>query len=286
MQVRKLLHSAGVFICTRPDQIDGLAAIGSMPSIYQAVDDYAAYRRGWEEQEIELLKRVHHVCAVSSALAEKFIRVAGLGPEKISVLPNAIAAEWIPPQVPSLQLNRSRPLAGVLGRVSSRLRLDWLAEAIERTPWLDWLFAGDIEDAELEAADRPVLRQILKHPCCRFTGRQSQAQLAAHASTIDLAVIPYSERSVNPLASPARFFLHLAFGRPILVTPGCRQLEEFSPLVVQCTSPTVMVAQLERLKDCNFDDGLLSKRWEAAHQHTWDIRANSLIEIATRLIDR
>jgi hypothetical protein len=92
-------------------------------------------------------------------------------------------------------------------------------------------------------------------------------------------VVPYSELSLNPLASPRRLFLHLPFGAPILATPGCAQLEEFEPLVVACASPDAFVRALERLRARNFDDGLREARWREATSHTWTKRAHDLREI-------
>src|SRR5690606_34072210 len=114
-----------------------------------------------------------------------------------AVVPNAVPADLIPtdPPRPHLRehetIDRAPPIAGVLGSLSSRLRLCWLREVVQATPWLHWRFVGPISDAELAPGDRFHLRWLEQHPRCRFEGPRSYRQLVQYANLLDVAVMPF-----------------------------------------------------------------------------------------------
>jgi glycosyltransferase involved in cell wall biosynthesis len=156
--------------------------------------------------------------------------------------------------------------------------LEWLAYAANRTPNYDWLFVGDVETSELLDADRPHLDRLRELPNCIFAGAKPYKQLQNYACRLDVALLPYSDRSVNPSACPMRLYVHLAYGQPILATPGCDMLEEMAPLVAMCASPDDLVQRLRDFEQAGFDDGLWERRWREAASNTWTLRAEQLLE--------
>lgn len=267
-----------VTLATSPDQAE-LASQLPMPRFYLATDDFTASE--WAparvlEAERRLVDGCRAVFAVSSGLADALCERHGIPRDQITVLPNAVPADLIASEapVPHVQTS-SRPVAGVLGSLSSRLRLDWLREMVEATPWLQWRFVGGIEQSELAPGDRFHLRWLEQHPRCRFEGPRPYRELVQYATTLDVAVMPYSTRAANVVGSPSRLFAHLAAGHPILATPGCNQVDELAgSLVTTCEEPGALVAKLEQLRAQQFDDGLHRARWELAQQHTWAQRAS------------
>lgn len=266
-----------VTLATSPDQAE-LASQLPMPRFYLATDDFTAYE--WAparvlEAERRLVDGCRAVFAVSSGLADALCERHGIPRDQITVLPNAVPADLIASEapVPHVQTD-SRPVAGVLGSLSSRLRLDWLREMVDATPWLQWRFVGGIEQSELAPGDRFHLRWLEQHPRCRFEGSRPYRELVQYATTLDVAVMPYSTRASNVIGSPSRLFAHLAAGHPILATPGCKQVGELAgSLVTTCDEPGDLVAKLEQLRERGFDDGLHRARWELAQQNTWAQRA-------------
>ena len=275
---RKAVHDKAV-IFTRPDHAALLPYFARQKKIYYAIDDYAQYRTDWLSGEKRLLAACDHVVAVSQALGKRLIERESSARARLSISPNAVPGAWIPEAPPQTSrdlpdgLRLQRPIAGVLGSISSRLRLDWLAEAVNAEPGLYWLFAGSVEQGELRDEHRPVLAWLEAHPRCRFLGRQSYEQLARLAACLDVAVLPYSEASVNPYGSSVRLYLHLPFAQPVVATPGCLAVEEYQPLVRMCRSAGEFVRVLRDLKERDFDDGLRRARWEAAQNHSWARRA-------------
>lgn len=287
---RRLGADCQAVIFTRPDQEPLLNSFPSATRIYLVNDDFSQYGRNWLAEEVTLLQSVDLIFAVSRSLAELLAVRAGAASPHIAVLPNALPALQVPPQpptgpatMPSDIRTTGRPLAGVLGRISSRLRLDWLQQAIEATPWLHWVFAGDIEEGELLEQDRPIIEWLKQHPRCAITGRLPYDRMAEIADALEVAVMPYSERSTNSHGSPMRLFLHLPRFAPILATPGCRQSAEYAPWVRCCADPAALIAALEELRGRGFDDGQRETRWRESAQHTWDARARLLLDHLTSI---
>lgn len=276
-------------VFTRPDQAPMLADFAAVSRVvYFAKDDYATYGRDWDAAETQLLAAARHVVCVSRALAQAVAQRHPAAAAKTIVLPNAIPTSWLPPAPPAQPTalpaeiaHLPRPLAGVLGRISSRLRLDWLLETIERDPSLHWVFVGDIERAELAPEDRPRLTALQQHPRCTFLGPRDFAELRAFAAALDIAVLPYSARSTNPNGSAVRLFFHLPFAAPLLATPGCAQVDEFVPFVRRCDSAAGLSQALRELRAQNFDDGHREARWRLAQENTWAARARQWLPLVS-----
>lgn len=268
-----------ITLATSPDQAELVAQLPA-PRCYHAIDDFTV--SGWAparvvEAERKLIAGCQSLFAVSSGLADALAVRHGLTRAQVTVLPNAVPAELIATTAPGPRglLAARTPVAGVLGSLSSRIRLGWLREVVHATPWLHWRFVGGIDEAALAPGDRFHLRWLEQHPRCRFEGPRAYRELVQYATSLDVAVMPYSERTA--LGSPSRLFAHLAAGHPILATPGCHQVDEVAgALVTTCPEPGALIAELERLRDRGFDDGLHRARWELAHQHTWTQRARLL----------
>lgn len=277
-KLRRLASAHATVIFTRPDQAALLPWFGAARKVYYAIDDYMTYNAGWRERELALLDAADLVVAVSPRLAEVLRDRAPRIEKRLIVSPNAVPADWIPTAVPPVRTNISRkPRIGIIGRISSRLRMDWLAEVAARTASFEWVFIGDVEEGELLDADRPHLAKLQSLGNCVFAGPKPYTDLREQAGTLDIAVLPYSERSVNPCASPMRLFIHLAFGTPILATPGCDMLERYDPLVKTCRSANELLAALRLLEVGGFDDGLREDRWREAGKHNWTLRAQTLL---------
>ena len=273
------LLRAPIVILTSPAQWWLTRCFPRAVFFYYAIDNYAL-GYGWTPAQVtrwerRIVRRCARVVAVSTALAAELGRRHALPARQLVVSPNAVPAELIAPQpAPRRRFTTAAPpLAGVLGRISGRLRLTWLCEAVAALPWLHWRFAGAVDEAELEPGDGDALAWLRRHPRCQFLGRLPYRELVRQAGAVDVGVVPYSDRSTNPWGSPARLFMHLAAGRPVLGTAGCAQLAEFAPLVTLCDDAPTLVASLDALRRCEFDDGLQAARLAAAREHTWARRA-------------
>ncbi len=276
---------ATTVVLTRPDQAALLPELSGKRRMYYAIDDYETYGRDWSAAERNVLQTVDHVVAVSTGLAAKLSSQVGRR-TRVTVCPNAIPASWLARSAhpatrqhartalrQRLGLRPDAPLVGVLGRVSSRLRLDWLLAAVEAEPRLHWVFVGDLEPAEVVPDDRVRIARLQNHPRVHLTGRVPFAAMLDHAAALDLAVLPYSDRSTNPLGSAVRLFLHLPHPAPLLATDGCRQVRELAPQLTYFQSADELIAALRAHHDRAFVDPAYPARVQLAQQHTWEARA-------------
>jgi glycosyltransferase involved in cell wall biosynthesis len=283
--LRRRWPDIGAVVFTRPDQASLLDAFRGTRRVYYAIDDYAAYGRDWLPSERLLLSQADRVVCASRSLAGVLAEREPSAAPKTTVLPNAVPEHWLPPAPPDgpLELPEGlslpRPLAGVIGRISSRLRLDWILDVVEREPWLHWVFVGDVEREEVTADDKRLIRALRQHPRCTLLGARPFSQLRAFAAAFDVGVLPYSDRSTNPHGSPVRLFIQLPWAAPLLATPGCAQVGDFGPLVTLCDSPAALAGSLGDLRARGFDDRRREERWKAAHEHTWEVRARAWLPL-------
>lgn len=282
---------AGTVVFTRPDQRSLVRHFEGAHRIYYAGDDFS-YEYGWPAElvyrwEQLLLTRTDRVICVSAALAKVFAERHGWPLERTMVSPNGFPVHRIPASCPAAneslpeELALERPVAGVLGSLSRRSRLDWVRRLVDSLPWLSWLFVGPAQ--ALPDGASSDLEWLRRHPRCRFVGATPYAEFLAYSAMIDVAVIPYSAGGQNRVGTSARLFGHLPFGQPVLASRGCEQMEEFEPLVRVFDTVESMAAALEALRETGFDDGRREARWSAARENTWEQRAKSILALLESL---
>jgi len=281
-KIRRKVRSSCAVIATFPHHTFLTRWLAASPVYYYVSDDFAegyGFRQetvmAWEKSLVHQSARVF---CISDKLAEILSERHSYPRELITVVPNGVPAEKIPQVLPSTRPPPPlpipitfRPLAGVIGTLGSRLRLDWLVIAVESTPWLHWAFVGPVKDVLSE--DQPALQALRTNPRCCFTGSQPYDDLFKYAAAFDVAVLPFNDTGINSACSPVRLFSHLPFGQPIVSTPGCDQLAQFAPLVHEVKSAAELASALDKLNQTHFNDHLAEKRWVLSKRSTWDVRA-------------
>ncbi len=288
LQIRRICGQPRAMVYTFPVHCIYPRWFPRTPSFYYATDDYSQ-DYGFDPRRVlcgerNLVHQVRSVFAVSEALADLLAERHGVCRTKFTIVPNGLPDEQIfesgpqrsalaPVPIPA----HFRPLIGVLGGINKRLRLGWLLQAVKALPWSHWAFVGPI--GELDDAAETALRELQVHPRCCFTGAQSYERLFEHAASFDAAVIPLNAEGINSTCSPVRFFTQLPYGQPILVTPGCRQMQKYSQCVIECETAASLVSNLQSLTSIKFDDGKAAARWMLAKQSTWQCRAALLKQV-------
>ena len=271
-------------ICTTPFYA-AVAERWPGPVIYYATDLTVGYA-GLDPVQVRGLDRrmcrvARAVCPNSRRIAEYFMTEAGCSAEKITVVPNATRESNVPGRalitsqgLPEDVRDVSRPIAGVIGNLAGNM--DWvvLRGAMQRAPWLQWVYVGPtgraLEDAEQQAAREWVIARA------RFVGAKPYGELQSYARSFDVAVLPYRRKEPTYSGSSTRFYEHLPAGRPMVATRGFAELLEKEPLVQLVDTGAEMAAALEALRAKDFCDGLERQRWEASRTGTWEERARML----------
>ncbi len=258
------------------------------PTVYYVTDLTAGYEGLDSKQVIGLDRRMCRsaaiVCPNSKRLADYLQNTAGCDPGKITVVPNATRESNVAPApllfpgpLPNPIAHLPRPVAGVIGNLSSNMDWELLERSIEATPWLSWVFVGPTDMPVRERAQSAARARVMKRPRgVHFTGSRPYGELQVYARCFDVAVLPYRKKEPTYSGSSTRFYEHLAACRPMVGTRGFAELLEKPPLLELVDTPEEMATALMRLRAIEFHDGQETARWEASRVGTWEERVRTL----------
>lgn len=160
------------------------------------------------------------VMAVSEPLRNHLIKEAGIAPERIRVLPNAVDARWFAAQEP-IPINSEKQEKFVLGFVGSFKAwhgADFLLSAFEEfhkvEPSSRLLLIGDgpLRSGLQERASKCGLERAVT-----FTGVIPHEEIRNYLATVDVALAPYPALE-NFYYSPLKLFEYMAAGRPVVAS--------------------------------------------------------------------
>ena len=282
-----------MLICTTPFYAP-VAERWPGPVLYYVTDLTSAYEGVDPAQVIELETRMCRVagtvCPNSYRIADYLTSIAGCSPDKITVVPNATRASNLagrplrePAALPADIADLARPVVGVLGNLAANMDWELLAQCVEQTPRLSWVFVGPTSMSIPDQAQSDARSWVMAH--ARFTGAKPYGDLQQYARSLDAAVLPYRKQEPTYSGSSTRFYEHLAACRPMIATRGFAELLEKQPLVELVDTAAEMTAALARLEALNFHDGLEAARWQASHMGTWEERARTMLHLAGRSAD-
>ncbi len=172
--------------------------------------------------EREIWKRADLVLAVSEALRGRLVR-AGVAPERIRVLPNAVDTRCFHPSVSGEPVRRALNLDGqfVIGFVSTFKKwhgVDLLIQAFrdfhEQNPSTHLLLVGD---GPLRPKLQVEVQQAGLAQAVTFAGSVAHDNVPSYVSAMDVAVAPYPALE-DFYYSPLKLFEYMAAGRPVVAS--------------------------------------------------------------------
>src|SRR2546426_7887542 len=228
------------------------------------------------------------IVVVSESL-RRHLQEAGVRPERIRVLPNAVDANLFHNRLDGEPVRKrfhlgSRFVVGFLGTFKQWHGADLLMEAFQRLhqgdPDMHLLLVGD---GPLRESLQEKIRQAgLEHEVT-LAGKVTHQEVPLYLATMDVAVAPYPDLS-KFYFSPLKLYEYMAAGRAI-VASRIGQIAEViedgvTGLLVLPGDVDALVAALERLRG---DAGLRRRLGEAARakalrDHTWDAAAQRILE--------
>ncbi len=268
-------------VCTTPFYAP-VAELWPGPVVYYVTDLTVAYAglSPWQVRALDtrMCRVARVVCPNSKRIAAYLTDDAACDPGKITIVPNATRAsniaeqpQYEPGPLPADVADLPRPIVGVLGDLSGNLDWKLLAQTMQQTTGMSWLFVGPT-DREIDDPKQHVAREWAKAHG-RFVGMKPYGELQTYARCVDAAVLPYLKREPTFSGSSTRFYEHLAAGRPMLATRGFAELLEKEPLLKLVDGPEELAAGLRSLEAAGFRDGYEERRWEASKAGTWEERA-------------
>jgi glycosyltransferase involved in cell wall biosynthesis len=267
------------------------------PVIYYVTDRFVAYRDDPDfikSLDQRICKAADLVCPNSQRIADYLVEEAFCPMNKIVVLANATREANLLTE-PATTLKEApqdvadlpRPIAGVIGNLSSNTDWELLKKTIQHTPWLSWVFVGPTDMAVVDRKQNLARRSLMQHGGrVRFVGAKPYGALREYARAFDVAVLPYRKSEPTYSGSSTRFYEHLAACRPVIATRGFEELLHNEPLLRLVNTAEEMTAALEQLRRTAFCDGYEELRWKASQTETWEQRAlgmrNALSEVFVR----
>ena len=180
--------------------------------------------RLFHEREAEVMGRAALVPTLGTVMAAE-IADAGVPPERIRLLPNAVGDAFLQEPLPSRQARRQLgldPDIELIGTVSSLVDYEGLEDLItafsliaDRTPGLNCLIVGDGAAAprlRSLAAELGIAGRVL------FTGRVPREQAHLYHQALDVFVVPRKDLNVTRAVTPLKPVEAMACARPVIAS--------------------------------------------------------------------
>lgn len=273
--LRRLGRRPRAVVACSLDDVLGVWGDAVLDVVY-GTDDYVAGAalmhldvRRVEREERRQLRNADVAIVVSPAIAERW---KGLGFDGLLVVvPNGVLADayrdldTVPP-APDVDL--PRPVAGLVGQLSSRIDIGLLESVVAAGCSL--LLVGPHEpDWETER-----FRRLRERERVRWVGPQPFERLPGFLKRIDVGLTPYADSSFNRASFPLKTLEYLAAGKPVLSTP--------LPAVSWLGTDLVAVADggsfgatAYRLGSEPVRPELVRRRIAFASEHAWERRADA-----------
>lgn len=179
-----------------------------LPSLYDAMDDFAAFYRGtssnaMKRTEEKIVRRVGRLLVSSSALVSRFSKNI---PAPILVH-NACAKEMLPPLAQSI----TYPTEAVLGYVGTI------------ASWFDWSFISALATANPSSRVR-LIGPIYAPPSVHLPNNIELLPACDHAAamramqTFSLGLIPFKINLLTSSVDPVKYYEYRALGLPVIST--------------------------------------------------------------------
>jgi glycosyltransferase involved in cell wall biosynthesis len=256
-----------------------------------------AYSATARELERIVLCSADHIVAVSSPLASWLV-AAGVAPERVTVLPNAVDPTRFAHARVECEAVRARlgladePVVGFLGTLKPWHDVATLMRAIaflrRQTAAPHLLVVGD-------GPERDRLEELARSEeiaeATTFTGAVPHDRVASYVSAFDVAVVPY-RRMRGFYFSPLKLFECLAAGRPVVAADvgdmgHCIRHGETGLLYPPGDTEALAAAISALLRDRARARELgQAGREHVRRHHTWDRSARLVVELAGEVLRR
>jgi D-inositol-3-phosphate glycosyltransferase len=253
--------------------------------------------RALREQETRMMGLADHVVTLSGVMREALVG-RGIPPERITVLPNAVAERFFEREPAPAAARRELGLAeeGLwIGSVSSLVGyegFDTLLRAVA-------LLRAEGEDVRVllvgAGAAEPALRALAAElgiaPTVTFTGRVAADQAVSYHRALDVFCVPRRDTEVCRSVTPLKPIEAMAAGTPVLLSdlPPLRELVDAGPdaaprgALFRPEDAEDLARGLRRLRSAEDRARLGRVGREFARTRTWAANAEILENLYARL---
>ena len=244
-------------------------------NVLYGTDDFVAGRERlwvWMPRRLALeernrLTKADIAIAVSEGLASRWKALGYAG--RIVVVPNGVdvdAYHACTAPGDSSAVDLPRPIAGLIGHLSSRIDIELLTSIVNAGCSL--LLVGPVDGSW----EPERFAKLIALPNVRWVGPVPFERLPAYLSAIDVGVTPYVDSPFNRASFPLKTLEYLAAGKPVVSTdlPAVKWLG--TDLVFVADRATFGAATLAAASQSRME-ALIIRRVAFAKRNSWATRA-------------
>lgn len=259
-----------------PPSVGVVGHLNELASVYFCMDDFL-HTPGTSPKmlaplEQQLLRKVDAVVATARSLTETKTPSSG----RIFYLPQGVNYDHLatPQSEPADMRDLPHPRIGFAGGIYPRCDLTLI----------DRLAAAYPEGSIVLVGPVGVDVSQLTRPNIHFLGSKPYDELPAYVQAFDVGIIPYFLNDETRAVDPLKLLEYLAAGVPVVTTP-LPEAKKYEGDVSIAASHDDFVAAARRAFER--DRQVSRERAQAvAREHTWERRADRLLEICEQLVER
>lgn len=259
--------------------------LSKLPAEFQSRGLESERYRTSERQELNAMLAADSVVAISSVSKQRMVEM-GVPPEKISIIPNAVADDLIdrPYEQSRIRAQLQLPEGYLIGTASSLVEyegLDDLIRAIALTDDLVGVIVGEgVARPLLEklAADLGVTDRVI------FAGRVPSSEVWRWYAAMDLFVIPRKDYEVCRSVTPVKGLMAQALGKPIVASdlPAIREITGGLAVYTEPENSRALLAGIVKAREV-FDATRKQSSMNWAREHTWQANATLYRDLYSKI---
>lgn len=162
-----------------------------------------------------------------------------------------------------------RPIVGYFGALAPWLWYPVMNELAARRPDLSFVYIGpDYLSGSKSLESLPNVYKL---------GAIDYALLPYHAQHFDVAMIPFKPGDIARTTSPLKLFEYFALGKPVIVTRGMEECEQFEDVLL-AGSADEYSAKIDEALAMASEPGFVARCRRHAEDNSWDVRARALAQ--------
>lgn len=180
----------------------------------------------------------------------------------------------VPPALAPV-IEAGRPVVGYFGALAPWLWYPLLNELARSRPDLSFVYIGpDYLNGSKQLDSLPNVYKL---------GPVDYALLPYHAQHFDVAIIPFKPGDIAKTTSPLKLFEYFALGKPVVVTDGMLECQQFEEVLV-ADSVAAYSDRIDRGLSLAGDPAFVATCRRHAEDNNWDVRARALAQAHEELL--
>lgn len=183
------------------------------------------------EQKKELLIKADIVTAISNTLKKQYSKI--FRNKKITVIPQGFNLNKIRKNIKIKQLENLKNIVGYTGALNERLDYNLLLKLISKTPKINYVFVGPIEENPNFSAQnkKKEIKKLFSFKNFVWLDQQPKEKIPSIIKYFDVCIIPYDIlQKFNKFCYPMKLFEYFYAEKPVVSTP-IEELKYFDELV-------------------------------------------------------